>query len=151
MSIQAETAAPNRYVVGMDLGTTNCAVAYVDTHDTPWRVRDFFVPQLVAPAEIESRETLGIYPEAIRRVVEVGLALSRQAPLESGRAVFTDGRQAEVFRVPPLAGSWKTAVVAFVVLELLALYMARDNLTLNIIMFLFPLEALKDWQMEAMP
>ncbi len=48
----------SRYVVGIDLGTTNSAVAYVDTNDARWRVRDFPVPQLVAPGEIEPRPTL---------------------------------------------------------------------------------------------
>ena len=58
MSIKDETATPSRYVVGMDLGTTNSAVAYVDTHEPNWRVRDFPVPQLIGPNEIEARETL---------------------------------------------------------------------------------------------
>lgn len=50
--------APSRYVVGMDLGTTNSAVAYVDTTEQPWQVRVLPLPQLVAPGQIEARETL---------------------------------------------------------------------------------------------
>jgi molecular chaperone DnaK (HSP70) len=52
------TAAANRYVVGVDLGTTNSAVAYVDTQRTPWRVETFAVSQLVAAGQVEARETL---------------------------------------------------------------------------------------------
>jgi len=47
-----------RYVVGIDLGTTNSAVCYVDTEETDWRIRTFAVPQLVAPGQVEPRETL---------------------------------------------------------------------------------------------
>lgn len=47
-----------RYVVGIDLGTTNSAVSYVDTAEEPWSVRTFSVPQLVAPGQVERRETL---------------------------------------------------------------------------------------------
>ena len=50
--------APSRYVVGIDLGTTNSAVAYVDTASEPWQVRTFAVPQLVAAGVVEARETL---------------------------------------------------------------------------------------------
>ncbi|MFO0903458.1 MAG: Hsp70 family protein [Pirellulales bacterium] len=50
--------APSRYVVGMDLGTTNSAVAYVDTLEQPWQVRVFPIPQVVAPGQVEPRETL---------------------------------------------------------------------------------------------
>jgi hypothetical protein len=49
---------PSRYVVGIDLGTTNSAVCYVDTHERPWRVRVLEIPQLVAPGEVEARDTL---------------------------------------------------------------------------------------------
>ncbi len=41
----------SRYLVGIDLGTTNCAISYVDTHgrDRPSaEIRNFEVPQLVA-------------------------------------------------------------------------------------------------------
>src|SRR5947208_11364324 len=49
----------SRYVVGIDLGTTNSAMAYVDTEEgVGWRVRDFAVPQVVGAGEVEARETL---------------------------------------------------------------------------------------------
>jgi molecular chaperone DnaK (HSP70) len=57
-NLNDETTAPSRYVVGIDLGTTNSAVAYVDTTDLKWRVQTFAVPQLVAPGMVEARETL---------------------------------------------------------------------------------------------
>ena len=50
--------APSRYVVGIDLGTTNSAVTYVDTRETPWQVKVLSVPQLVAPGQVEARDTL---------------------------------------------------------------------------------------------
>src|SRR6185369_13281706 len=49
---------PSRYVVGIDLGTTNSAVCYVDCQERPWKVRVLEIPQLVAPGQIESRDTL---------------------------------------------------------------------------------------------
>lgn len=49
---------PARYVVGIDLGTTNSAVAYVDTLESPWQVRILLIPQLVATGVVESRDTL---------------------------------------------------------------------------------------------
>lgn len=55
-STSAETPPP--YVVGIDLGTTNSAVTFVDTLEEPWRPRTFAVPQLVAPGQVEARETL---------------------------------------------------------------------------------------------
>src|SRR5437773_6162939 len=49
---------PSRYVVGIDLGTTNSAVCYIDTTERPWRVRVLEIPQLVAPGQTEARDTL---------------------------------------------------------------------------------------------
>ncbi|MBN1590201.1 MAG: Hsp70 family protein [Pirellulales bacterium] len=49
---------PARYVVGIDLGTTNSAVTYIDTDEPDWRIRTFAVPQLVAAGQIEARDTL---------------------------------------------------------------------------------------------
>ena len=51
----------SRYIVGIDLGTTNCAVAYVDTkgRERPTAdIRMFDVPQLVAPGETAPRTML---------------------------------------------------------------------------------------------
>ncbi len=49
---------PCRYVVGIDLGTTNSAVCYVDTWQKPWQLRTLAIPQLVAAGQVESRDTL---------------------------------------------------------------------------------------------
>ena len=49
---------PSRFVVGIDLGTTNSAVTYIDTEETPWQIRVLQIPQLVAPGQVESRDTL---------------------------------------------------------------------------------------------
>src|SRR4051812_9921553 len=52
-----------RYLVGIDLGTTNSALAYIDLQGyrpgakTP-AIRPFAVPQLVAPGEVRDRELL---------------------------------------------------------------------------------------------
>jgi molecular chaperone DnaK (HSP70) len=47
-----------RYAIGIDLGTTNSAIAYVDTAAADVRVRVFEVPQLVAPGEVAPRRQL---------------------------------------------------------------------------------------------
>jgi molecular chaperone DnaK (HSP70) len=54
----ADGEPPSRYVVGIDLGTTNSAVAYVDSRQERWEVLTLSVPQVVAPHQVESRETL---------------------------------------------------------------------------------------------
>lgn len=58
MSSDPNFAEPSRYVVGIDLGTTNSAVAYVDTQAKLRKVETFTIPQVVAPGQIEARETL---------------------------------------------------------------------------------------------
>lgn len=49
---------PSRYVVGIDLGTTNSAAAYVDTAQADWDVQVFPVLQVVAPGQLEPHEIL---------------------------------------------------------------------------------------------
>ena len=41
---------------------------------------------------------------------------------------------------------WKATAAIIVIFELVTLYMIRDNLTLNVLMLVYPLEAIKLWQ-----
>jgi len=50
--------APTPFLIGVDLGTTNSAVAAVDTRRANPRVEVFPVPQLIAPGVVEARPVL---------------------------------------------------------------------------------------------
>ncbi|MHC4404752.1 MAG: Hsp70 family protein [Planctomycetota bacterium] len=102
--------APARYVVGFDLGTTNSAASYVDTEESPWRVRTFPVPQTVAPGQVEARETLPsfLYQPAPAEESPDGLRLPWHAEVPT-RAVgfFARDHGAEVRgRLIASAKSW---------------------------------------------
>jgi hypothetical protein len=43
--------------------------------------------------------------------------------------------------------SWKASVAIYLVFELGMLAWARDNLTLNVLMLFFPVDAVKEWQL----
>ncbi len=91
-----------RYLVGIDLGTTNTACAYVDTQ-AGRAIRVFPVPQLVAPGKVDARETLPSFcylagahdlpagsldlPWAAGRSYCVGLLARDQGARVSGRLV----------------------------------------------------------------
>ena len=47
--------------------------------------------------------------------------------------------------------SWKSAIAIFIAIELWMLFLARDNLTLNVLMLFHPIEAIKQWQLQAIP
>lgn len=57
-----QKSKPARYVVGIDLGTTNIAVSYIDTRRHPMggghAIELFFVPQLVSEAEVRPQDGL---------------------------------------------------------------------------------------------
>ena len=64
-----------RYVVGIDLGTTNCALAYVDTSSAPDErtAQVLEIPQLTAPGEVSALPVLPSFvylPEAHEAVPE---------------------------------------------------------------------------------
>ena len=51
----------SRYIIGIDLGTTNCVVAYVDTQtpdETQATIQLFPIPQLVSPGNVEESDLL---------------------------------------------------------------------------------------------
>ena len=51
----------SRYIVGIDLGTTNCVVAYVDTQAAETEnlpIQLFTIPQLITPGNVEERDLL---------------------------------------------------------------------------------------------
>jgi len=51
--------AASRFVIGLDLGTTNCALAYVDTGAGPdAKVTPFAIPQVVSPGTVDERPLL---------------------------------------------------------------------------------------------
>ena len=76
MSHEAEEQQ-SRFVVGIDLGTTNSAVNYVDTVTDERAIHTFSIPQLVAIGEVERRETLPSfhYEPTADEAGENGLAL----------------------------------------------------------------------------
>src|SRR5207244_8762513 len=60
-SMETPILAQSRYVVGIDLGTTNSAVAYVDTGTADGEdvaVAQLSVPQIVQPGVVEERPLL---------------------------------------------------------------------------------------------
>ncbi len=47
-----------RYIIGIDLGTTNSCVSYVDTTNSKLAIQPFRIPQLISPGYVESQATL---------------------------------------------------------------------------------------------
>ena len=47
-----------RYIIGIDLGTTNCAVSFVDTEQPSLSIQLFAIPQLTSPAKVDALPTL---------------------------------------------------------------------------------------------
>ncbi len=93
----------SRYIIGIDLGTTNIAISYLDLEsDTP-TVELFSVPQLVAPGEIDALPLLpsflylppeadverGIYdlPWAEKPQHCVGTLARKNGPLAPGKVI----------------------------------------------------------------
>lgn len=48
----------SRYIIGIDLGTTNCALAYVDCEQENSEVTSLPIPQLIAPGEVKALPAL---------------------------------------------------------------------------------------------
>ena len=89
---RGEQTGQSRYVVGFDLGTTNSAVCFVDTHQSPWRVETFAVPQLVAPGQVEARETLPSFHYQPAAGEGSGFRVQDSAIWGEGRGARGEGR-----------------------------------------------------------
>ncbi len=87
----------SRYVVGIDLGTTNCALAYADGQeakpDTPAPVRAFAVPQVVGLNDVGERSVLPsfLYLPSAREFPQGATDLPWKSP--PGRVVGTFARE----------------------------------------------------------
>ncbi|MDB4960399.1 MAG: Heat shock protein 70 [Myxococcales bacterium] len=91
-----------RYLIGIDLGTTNSAVAYVDTAAADPRVRVFEVPQLVAPGEVTPRRQL---PSFVYLAGEIDLAPHETAlPWRPVAVEIKDPQAATSSEVRPVVG-----------------------------------------------
>jgi hypothetical protein len=91
----------SRYIVGIDLGTTNCAVAYVDTfeqEDDRPKIRLFRIPQVVAPGTVEEQQLLPSfsYQIATGELPQGSLDLPWQEGMEFVVGTFARERGAEV-------------------------------------------------------
>ena len=91
-----------RYLIGIDLGTTNSAVAYVDTRAADPRVRVFEVQQLVAPGEVAPRRQL---PSFVYLAGEIDLAPHETAlPWRPVAKTERDPQAAVSTQVRPVVG-----------------------------------------------
>ena len=66
--VDPDSIEPNRprYVIGIDLGTTNSAMCFVDTDTERWKIETFTIAQVVAAGQVERLETLpSFYYEAL--------------------------------------------------------------------------------------
>jgi molecular chaperone DnaK (HSP70) len=112
MKDKRQAMEPSRYIVGVDLGTTNCAVAYVDTFDQQDdrpKIRLFPIPQIVAPGRVEERQLLPSfsYQEVAGEFPEGSLDLPWQEGTGFAVGAFARERGAEVpDRVIASSKSW---------------------------------------------
>src|SRR5215470_1813244 len=98
-----------RFIVGIDLGTTNSAVAYVDTSAQPARIQSFPIAQLVGEATVAERPTLPsfLYIAGEHDIAPGALALPWDATRQYAVGEFARAHGARVpGRLVSSAKSW---------------------------------------------
>ena len=98
-----------KYIVGIDLGTTNSVVSYTETDAEEPEIRLFEIPQLTAPGSVEERNSLPsfLYLPPTAEIGEGGLALPWAKKRDYAVGLYAQGRGAEVpDRVVTSAKSW---------------------------------------------
>ncbi len=106
--------SPSRFVVGIDLGTTNSAVAFCDTAATPrggtpgeMPIRLLLIPQLTAPGTVEERTLLPSFLYLAPKDEESALRLPWGETPGGVAGAYARKRAAEVpERVVSSAKSW---------------------------------------------
>jgi len=102
-----------QYVIGIDLGTTNCALAFaeasqIDPHELP-AVQQFSIPQLVNPGEIREESLLPsclfLHGEADFPKDSIGLPWDEAPPFVVGQLAKTRGSEIP-HRLVASAKSW---------------------------------------------
>lgn len=80
---------PARYVIGIDLGTTNSAVTFIDTQESPWEIRVLLIPQPISSTETESLDTLpSFYFQPVQaKSFVVGAYARDETAASSGRSI----------------------------------------------------------------
>jgi molecular chaperone DnaK (HSP70) len=58
MAKKSRSEKDSRFIIGIDLGTTQCALSYVDLDDKNLKVKTFAIPQLVGDGQVEELPTL---------------------------------------------------------------------------------------------
>lgn len=101
----------HRYIVGIDLGTTNSAVAYVDLQSEANRRRTeiFHIPQLTGPGEITSLAVLPsfLYIPGTYDISKAALTMPWQSPVDNFAGAFARDHGATVpARLVASAKSW---------------------------------------------
>ena len=99
----------SRYIVGIDLGTTNCAVAFVDTEAEDVGVQMFSVAQVVGPGEVSAHTTLPSFLllPTEHEVPREHLVLPWDSAPDGTVGAFARDRGSELpFRVVASAKSW---------------------------------------------
>ena len=82
-----------RFIIGIDLGTTNTAVGYVDTQAANPKVTRFDIPQLIGPGEFAERRQL---PSFVYMAGEHDLTQSETALPWDDRRRFVVGELAQI-------------------------------------------------------
>jgi molecular chaperone DnaK (HSP70) len=100
---------PARYVVGIDLGTTNCAAAYVDTAGDSDAIAPLPITQVVGAGEIDQQPMLPSFLllATEHEVPRASIALPWNADTDSAVGTFARDRGAELpHRLVSSAKSW---------------------------------------------
>ena len=89
-----------RYIIGVDLGTTNISVSYVDTETSPVQIKDFFVKQIIAPGEIDTQQLYPsfYYDAAESEFAEASLAMPWDKSEKNLLRVFSHVSMEQKFR-----------------------------------------------------